>query len=124
MKHATIAIPEDLDEALAAYGRARGVGPNPAAVVDAALRDLLESHGYLLPEGPFRPLRITPLPHHGEEADISITHDRYFARGADSIDDLPFRPFHVTPLHREDGPTDISENHDRYFADGESSGSG
>ncbi len=81
MKQATIEIPEDLDEALAAYGRDRGVSADLSAVIDAALRDHLAAHGYIVPPRPFRPLRITPISHEGEETDISINHDRYFADG-------------------------------------------
>lgn len=81
MKHATIDLPDELNDALTAYGRDHGVGTDLNDVVDAALRDLLASHGYLVSDLPFRPLRITPIAHDGEETDISINHDRYFADG-------------------------------------------
>lgn len=38
MKRATIAIPEDLDEVLTAFGRGRGIGSDPDAVVEVAPR--------------------------------------------------------------------------------------
>ena len=120
MKRATITIPDDLDQALAAYGRDQDLPDEVGALVEAALRNLLANHGYLTP---FRPLHITPIEHDGDETDISINHDWYVAINTASINDIPYRPFHITPLHRDDGPTDISENHDRYFADGETSGS-
>jgi hypothetical protein len=123
MKRATIELPDELSDALTAYGRDRGVGTELDDAVDVALRDLLESHGYLVLDRPFRPLRIAPVAHEGEETDISINHDWSILDGADLPDPLPFRPFHITPLHRDDGPTDISKNHDRYIADGETSGS-
>lgn len=81
MKHALIAIPDDLYDAMAAYGRDHGPTDDFDAVVEAALRDLLAGHGSLVPSGPFRPLRITPIHHDGEETDISINHDHYFADG-------------------------------------------
>jgi hypothetical protein len=124
MMQATIEPPDELTDALTAYGRDRGVGTELDDVVDAALRDLLESHGYLVPDRPFRPLRITPIAHDGDETDMSINHDWEIVESADLPSPLPFRPFHITPLHREDGPTDVSENHDRHFAEGETSGSG
>jgi hypothetical protein len=78
MKRATITIPDDLDEALAAYGQDHGLDGDLDAVVGAALRDLLTIHGYL---EPFVPFDITPIPHDGPEADISVNHDRYFVDG-------------------------------------------
>ena len=76
MKHATVAIPEDVDEALMAYGRDCGVTGDLDALVEAALLDLLTGRGYL---EPFRPFDIMPIHHDGEEADISLRHDQYFA---------------------------------------------
>ena len=81
MKQATIAIPDDLDEALVAYGRDRGVPDDFDTLVDAALRDLLVGCGYL---EPFVPFDITPIPHDGPESDISVNHDRYFVDGETS----------------------------------------
>lgn len=81
MKHATITISDDLVEALAAYGRNHGLTDGIDALVEAALRDLLMGHGYLVLDRPFRPFHITPFQHDGEETDVSINHDRYFADG-------------------------------------------
>jgi len=78
MKHATITIPNDLVDALTAYGRDREVTGDLDALVEAALLDFLTERGYL---EPFRPFHITPIHHDGEETDISINHDRYFADG-------------------------------------------
>lgn len=78
MKHATVAIPDDLDEALAAFGHDQGLPVETGPLIEAALRDLLAGHGYL---APFRPFKITPIEHDGEETDISINHDHYFADG-------------------------------------------
>ncbi|MDP9362682.1 MAG: hypothetical protein M3Q10_00370 [Chloroflexota bacterium] len=106
MKRATITISDDLDQALAEYGRDQDLPDDVDALVEAALRSLLADHGYL---APIRSFLITPIEHDVEDVDRS--------------NEFPYRPFNITPLHREDGPTDISENHDRYFADGETSGS-
>lgn len=76
MKRATITISDDLDQALEEYGRDQGLPDEVGALVEAALRNLLANHGYLTP---FRPFHITPIEHDGEETDISINHDRYFA---------------------------------------------
>lgn len=79
MKRATIEIDEELDEALAAYGRDRGVADDLETVVQAALREMLEEHGFLIP---FRPFRMTPIEYDGDDdgpTDISINHDKYFA---------------------------------------------
>lgn len=84
MKSATITIPEELDEALAAYGRDRGLGSDAdlESVVSSALRDLLTLHGYL---EPFRPFFITPI-HRDDDGptDVSINHDHYFAEWSKS----------------------------------------
>jgi len=79
MKQATVTIPGEVDQALAAYRRDRHLSGDLSAVIDAALRDHLAAHGYLVPPRPFRPLRITPIPHDGDETDVSINHDRYLA---------------------------------------------
>lgn len=81
MKRATIEIDEELDEALAAYGRERGVADDLEAVVQAALREMLEGRGYLIP---FRPFRVTVLHRNDGPTDVSINHDRYFADGETS----------------------------------------
>jgi len=76
MKSASVTIPDDLAEALAAYGRDQGLPTEAEALIEAALRQLLAGHGYL---ATFRPFHITPIEHDGEETDISINHDRYLA---------------------------------------------
>lgn len=76
MNRATIEISDEMDEALAAYGRDRGVGADLAAVVQAALREMLEGHGFLIP---FRPFHVTPIDFDDDVTDVSINHDRYFA---------------------------------------------
>lgn len=78
MKHATVAIPDELDEALAAYGRDRQVSGDVAAVVQAALREVLTGHGYLIP---FRAFRVTPIESDDDATDVSLNHDRYLADG-------------------------------------------
>jgi len=78
MTQTTVSIPEDLDEALAAYGRDRGLGTDLDAAVAAALRDALTDRGYLLP---FRPFRVTTLHRTSGPTDVSQDHDRYVAEG-------------------------------------------
>ena len=75
MTRATITVSDDLEAALAAYSRDQGLTGELNGVVEAALRDLLERHGYLIP---FRPFYITPLEDDEGETDVSINHDRYF----------------------------------------------
>lgn len=81
MTQETVTIAKELAEALTAYGRDRGVSSDLNTVVDVALRDHSGAHGYLVLLRPFHPFRITPIEHEGEETDISINHDRYFADG-------------------------------------------
>lgn len=77
MNRATIEISDELNEALAAYARERGVATDDVvAVVQAALRELLEGHGFLIP---FRPFHVTPLEFDDDLTDVSINHDRYVA---------------------------------------------
>ena len=76
MMRATIEIDEEMDEALAAYGRERGVADDLETVVPAALRELHEGRGFLMP---FRPFRVTPLHRDDGPTDVSINHDKYFA---------------------------------------------
>lgn len=76
----TIAIPEDVQEAVAEYARRHGLDDDDIdVVIGHALHDYLRSHGYRVPLRPYRPFRITPVEHDGEETDISINHDKYFA---------------------------------------------
>jgi hypothetical protein len=78
MKRATITLPNDLAEALAAYQRDQEVPPPLTAVAQAALKEYLAARGYL---SPTRHLRITPAPHGSGTSDVSREHDRYLAKG-------------------------------------------
>jgi hypothetical protein len=77
MKRATITLPDELQSALDAYLREQDVSPALTAVVQSALREYLGSRGYLPPA---RPLRITPAGKGSGRRDVSVRHDRYFAR--------------------------------------------
>jgi len=76
MKQATITINNELEEALDAYWRDRGLPPDLTTVTQDALKDYLAAHGYLSQP---RVLRITPADKGSGETDISQDHDRYFA---------------------------------------------
>lgn len=78
MKHATIEIDEDLDEALAIYGQERGLLGGAEALAQAALRDLLADQGYLVP---FRPFFVSLAESDDTATDLSINHDRYLTEG-------------------------------------------
>jgi hypothetical protein len=56
MKRASVTIPDDLEEALEAYGRDQDIPPRLVDVVQAALREYLAGRGYL-PPSPGRPRR-------------------------------------------------------------------
>jgi hypothetical protein len=106
MKEATITLPEEIDEALDAYGRDHGMTDALGSVVEEALRGFLQERGYLV-----RPGQIAPIEQEGEDAFRALLADRRA--------EIPFRPFRITPIHHEGEIDDISINHDRYFADGE-----
>ena len=78
MKSASVTIPDDLAEALAAYGRDMGLDADVEAAVSSALREVLIDRGYTLP---FRPVRITPLHREKGPTAVSINHDDDFADG-------------------------------------------
>jgi len=80
MKRVTIEIDDELDEALAAYARARSMGDDLNAAAEAVLRDHLLNHRYLIPGRGLRlPRRIIPLHRDTGPTDVSINHDKYFA---------------------------------------------
>jgi hypothetical protein len=76
MKRATITIPDEIQQALAAYCHDQGSNPNLSSVLQDALRDFLAERGYMPPS---RALRITPAEHGSGKTDISTDHDRYLA---------------------------------------------
>ena len=75
----TLSISNDLYAALTAYARDQGSGDGPDALVETVVRNFLAARDHI--EAPFRPFQITPIEHEGDVADISITHDQYFAGG-------------------------------------------
>lgn len=77
MKRATITVTDDLEEALEAYRRDQEVVPALTAVAQAALREFLAGRGYL---STTRHLRITPTDQGSGASNVSVEHDRYFAR--------------------------------------------
>ena len=77
MKRATITIPGDLAKAVDSYIRAQEAPPPLTAVVQAALRQFLADRGYIPARGK---LEITPARRGSGRRDVSLHHDRYFAR--------------------------------------------
>jgi hypothetical protein len=83
MKQATIEIDDELEEALAAYGRARGLGDDLSRAAAAALSDHLVGGGYLISTRNGRPARpITPLHRETGPTAVGINHDQDPAEGA------------------------------------------
>jgi len=76
MKRATMTLPDDLAEAIDQYVEAQEAPPALTAVVQAALREYLQTRGFLRK---YQPLRITPAPRGSGRSDVSVDHDRYFA---------------------------------------------
>ena len=77
-KQATVMIPDDLDDALAAYERESGGSLDLNALAGVALREFLAVRGFMTP---FIPFNITPIEPHGGPSDVSERHDCYFAEG-------------------------------------------
>jgi hypothetical protein len=77
MKRSTITVSDELAAAVAAYQQAQDAPPTLTAVVEAALREYLAQRGFGTAK---RTLRITPAPQGSGYTDISIEHDREFAR--------------------------------------------
>lgn len=73
----TVSIPnsKELRNALYAYGQDHGIGSGFDEIVEAALRDILDDRGYLVP---FRPFQVTPLHRDEGPTDVSVNHDRHF----------------------------------------------
>lgn len=78
MKRATITFPADIAEAIDDYLKAQETRPAMTTVVQAALREYLQSRGYLRP---YKALKITPAKKGSGLRDLSQNHDRYFAEG-------------------------------------------
>ncbi len=76
MRRPTIKDDDELDRALAAYGKEHGLTGSPEEVAQAALRELLAADSDRLP---FRPFRFTTLHRDEGPTDVSINHDRYLA---------------------------------------------
>jgi metal-responsive CopG/Arc/MetJ family transcriptional regulator len=83
MKRATVTIPDELEAELEAYLKEQDAPPSLTVLMQAALRDYLQSKR--LAQRQYRPargpLRITPVEEKDAlgEADVSVNHDRYFA---------------------------------------------
>ena len=76
MKRATVAIPDDLAEAVERYVQAHEPPPPLTTIVDAALRQYLTERGYMRTQ---RPLSVSPARHGSGRRDVSQAHDRYLA---------------------------------------------
>ena len=77
MKRATVTLDETLDGAVQAYVDRQEVPPTFTALVQAALREYLSRRGAGSP--PVQ-LRITAARKGSGKRDVSLHHDRYFAR--------------------------------------------
>ena len=77
MKRATITLDDQLEAALAAYGKRQEVPPLLSSVVQAALREYLARRGVVAPPKPFQ---ITPAKKGSGKRDVSVRHDEYLAR--------------------------------------------
>jgi len=82
MKRATITLPDELEEALAAYRRSQDVRIPLTALTQAALREYLEKRGFL-PPTTGRSFGITPSGRGSGSKDVSSEHDRYLAEAAE-----------------------------------------
>lgn len=77
MKRATVTLDEALEGAVQAYADRQEVPPTFTGLVQAALREYLGRRGAAPPAAP---LRITPARKGSGKRDVSLHHDRYFAR--------------------------------------------
>lgn len=81
MKRATVTIPDDLERELNAYLQKQDAPPSLTAVMQAALREYLQTQR--LRERDYRvargPIRITPAKQGSGLSDVSVNHDRYLA---------------------------------------------
>jgi hypothetical protein len=82
MKRATITLPDELEEALAAYRRSQDLPIPLTALTQAALREYLEKRGFLPPTSG-RSFGITPSGCGSGSRDVSSEHDRYLAEAAE-----------------------------------------
>lgn len=81
MRRPTIKDDDELDRALAAYGKEHGLTGSPEEVAQATFRELLMGQGGLIP---FRLFRITPIEHDDDgPTDVSINLDKYSVDLAD-----------------------------------------
>ena len=83
MKRATITLPDELEEALAAYRRSQELPLPFTALTQAALREYLEKRGFLPPSSSGRTFVITPSGHGSGKSDVSSEHDRYLSEAAE-----------------------------------------
>jgi hypothetical protein len=77
VKRATITLDDQLEAALAAYGKRQEVPPVLSSVVQAALREYLARRGVVAPPKPFQ---ITPAKKGSGKRDVSVRHDEYLTR--------------------------------------------
>ena len=71
-----LALPDDLLDALDRFGREQDPPRDPREIVQTAVREYLDGHGYA-ESG--RPLTISPAEQGSGVTDVSLHHDRYFA---------------------------------------------
>lgn len=76
MRRATITIPDDLEDGLAAYLERQDAPPTLTSLVQAALRTYLSDRGYLQDR---RTLKLTPAERGSGLAHVSTEHDRELA---------------------------------------------
>lgn len=81
MKRATVTIPDDLERELNAYLQKQDAPPSLTAVMQAALREYLQTQR--LRERDYQPargsIRITPAKQGSGLSNVSVNHDRYLA---------------------------------------------
>jgi hypothetical protein len=77
VKRLTITLDDQLEAALAAYGKRQEAPPVLTSVVQAALREYLARRGVVAQPKPFQ---ITPAKKGGVKRDVSVHHDEYLAR--------------------------------------------
>ena len=79
MKRATIALPDDLEQALERFVDEQTVPVQLTAVVQTAVREYLGERGYL--PGTSK-LRIRPAKRGSGHDDVSVSHDQYLSSSA------------------------------------------